>query len=417
MTEICQGGSGSHAGRVAHRATAHTERGAGTTAGVSNMDIPGHVAAAARAHSAANDGPFYLYDTSAIRSVCARFRSLPYPDTAVCFATMANAHPEFLRVIAEEGLGVFVNSLGHLELARRCGFAGSRVVFVASAMTDATMAAVRDASAMVNLDSPSQVARWRQVCPGVPFGIRCNIGGLVRARETLAGYFIGPDSRLGMWPDEITALAGAKDIRGLHIYVGTGIAEVEYFRECYRQLLSFVGIFPDLSYLDLGGGFALRDAAGAGFDYDAFGTMSAAVMTEASGIAGRPLSLVLEPGRILGGEAGYFVCRVVDIKQGPTRQLIGVNASCAQFPRPLFYPETARHPVQLLPSDKGPRSSVPVPSAVVGCSTYSRDYLARDVNLPAPKVGDIMVIGQAGSYCAAAHTSFLGFPPAREVFL
>jgi len=56
-------------------------------------------------------------------------------------------------------------------------------------------------------------------------------------------------------------------------------------------------------------------------------------------------------------------------------------------------------------------------STIYGCSTYSRDFLAKDIQLPIANPGDIIVLGYAGSYSASAHTNFLGFPPAKEVFI
>jgi diaminopimelate decarboxylase len=56
-------------------------------------------------------------------------------------------------------------------------------------------------------------------------------------------------------------------------------------------------------------------------------------------------------------------------------------------------------------------------TSIYGCSTYSRDYLAKDVELPEAHIGDIVIFGHAGSYCSAAHTDFLGFPKAEEYFI
>jgi diaminopimelate decarboxylase len=74
-------------------------------------------------------------------------------------------------------------------------------------------------------------------------------------------------------------------------------------------------------------------------------------MDEAERRAGRRLELILEPGRVVGAECAVFVCRVTDVKRRGERQLVGVDASSAQFPRPLLYPDSARHPHTLLPAD------------------------------------------------------------------
>jgi diaminopimelate decarboxylase len=360
--------------------------------------------------------PFYLYEAGEVRRMAARFADLPWHDKAIHVATMANDHEGFLRVVREAGLKVFVNSLQHLECVRRTGFRGREIVFTASAMDTATMRTVQEAGALVNLDSLGEVATWHRLFPGAPAGIRCNIGGLVEPRGTRAGFFLGRESRLGLLPDEIERLYGEPWVEALHLYVGTDILDVGYFRECYEQLARLAVHFPGLRYLDFGGGFGVAADGEPGFDFDAYGEMIAAVMADASRRVGRPLTLLLEPGRIVGASAGHFVTRVVDIKQRGERQLVGVNASVAQFPRPLFYPDNARHPVVLLPAGAPtPGDGAPVPTDVYGCSTYSRDYLARDVLLPRARPGDLVVFGLAGAYCASAHTGFLGFPRPPEI--
>ena len=125
----------------------------------------------------------------------------------------------------------------------------------------------------------------------------------------------------------------------------------------------------------------------------------------------------MEPGRIVGVESGYFVAKVVDVKHRNNRQLIGVNASVVQFPRPLFYPDNAFHPVNIIHTNGTIPSNKSVKSVIYGCSTYSRDFLAHDVDVPTVHPDDIVVFGHAGSYCASAHTEFLGFPKAKEFFM
>ncbi len=358
-------------------------------------------------------GPFYLYDTATLRQTCQRFLALPYQPAEIFFATMANARPRFLEVVREEGLGVFVNTTGHLQRALDADFDPHQVVFTASGMSDALMRDIQASGAHVNLDSPGQVARWRALFPGHPFGIRCNIGARIQARETRAGYFVGPQSRLGLDEAELEALAGSTDIEGLHLYVGTDILDLSYFEACYRALVELVPSFPALRYLDLGGGFGVPGPGQEPFDFEGYGALVARVMADASRAAGRELILVLEPGRIIGAEAGVFACRVTDVKLRGDHQLVGVNGSSAQFPRPLLYPDSAWHPHALLPAD-GRDAGPKLPSKVFGCSTYSRDFLVWDGALPAAKPGDLLVLGQAGAYCASLHTAFLGFPPAAE---
>ncbi len=361
--------------------------------------------------------PLYLYEVSAIRARCRRFMDLSYEPKLIAFASMANAHPAFLDVVRGEGLGVFVNSLGHLGRAARAGFTADQTVFTASAMSDAAMAAVHASAALLNLDSVGQLRRWWTLYPQAPVGIRCNIGTLVTPRQTRAGTFIGPESRLGLSIDEIRELAGEPRVRGLHLYLGTDITDLAYFTECYGHIVRLSRLFPGLEFLDFGGGFGVPADGGDGFDFAAYEGYVTRLMHSVSRDAGRPIRLILEPGRIIGAEAAHFVCRVTDVKRRGDLQLVGVDASSAQFTRPLLYPDDARHPATLIPGDGRGDEGPPVPSSVYGCSTYSRDFLARHISLPRARVGDLVALGNAGSYCASSHTSFLGFEPAAEHFV
>lgn len=367
--------------------------------------------------SATETDPFYLYDTERIRQNCSRFLSIPYPAKTIHFATMSNSTPQFIRIIKEAGLDIFVSSKMHLETVERIGYQDEEIVFAASALDEATMKKVKQSGAILILDSIGQLDQWWSLFPDVSVGIRCNIGELVIPKKTPAGYFLGKQSRLGLTLDSISKLEGNPLISGLHIYVGTNISDIDYFIDCYSQLTKLAGLFPKLRYLDFGGGFGIGEKTIEAFDIESYGDKVTQLMNRVSKKTGREIKLMLEPGRIIGVNSGYFVCRVVDNKDHSHTQMIGVNASTVQFPRPLFYPDEACHPVRILNGNGYSDGHSGITSSIYGCSTYSRDFLARDISLPRASKGDIIVLGHAGAYCATAHTDFLGFPKAKEFFL
>ncbi|MBU1239042.1 hypothetical protein KKF84_16530 [Myxococcota bacterium] len=356
-------------------------------------------------------GPFYFYDRSVIRENCRSFSSIPYENKLITFASMANASRPFLRTVLEEGFSIFVNSHGHLDIALELGFPGKDIVFTSSGMDEESMTRVAKMGAILNLDSLGQVKVWRSLFPGKPVGIRCNIGDRVEAKKTRGGYFLGRSSRLGLNLEEIEALDDKSSINGLHLYLGTDIIDLEYFQVCYSIVADLASMFPNLEYLDFGGGFGVTTEAGQQFDMDAYGAAVTRIMEEVSKNHGRSIRLILEPGRIIGGESAWFVTRVTDVKQRPEMQFVGVNASTAQFTRPLMYPDDAYHPVTLLSDDRGGSKLL---SSIYGCSTYSRDFFSKDLELPPMQKGDLIAFGHAGSYCSSSYTTFLGFAPAVE---
>jgi len=89
----------------------------------------------------------------------------------------------------------------------------------------------------------------------------------------------------------------------------------------------------------------------------------------------------------------------------------------AQFSRPLLYPDMARHPVNIIRNGQVLHESEHQLHTIFGCSTYSRDILRSKIELPQVNTGDLLVFGNAGSYCASSYCQFLGFPKPEEFFL
>ena len=361
--------------------------------------------------------PFYLYDEEKINEHCKMFQSIPYQNKSIHFASMANINPAFLKIVKRNNLSIFVNSIGHLKAVMEAGFKGKGIIFTASAMDCETMKTVHELGVQVNLDSIGQLKQWNKLFPEAKTGIRCNIEGTITPHQTHAGFFIGKESRLGFTHKEILEQKGNPSISGLHLYAGTDIFDIDYLFNCYEELSNYIDLFPSLKYLNFGGGFGVSDDDSEIFNMPEYSKRVTALMEKLSINYKKPLKMILEPGRIIGGDAGCFVCCVNDVKKRDEMIFIGVNASSVQFPRPLLYPDSAFHPVTIIRNGKQLLNNQLNKSSVYGCSTYSRDYLAKNVMLPPIENGDIVVLGNAGSYCASSYTQFLGFEKPEEFFL
>src|SRR5689334_19709976 len=120
-------------------------------------------------------------------------------------------------------------------------------------------------------------------------------------------------------------------------------------------------MLPDLEYVDAGGGFGISDRSpNLQFDLALYGRCAAKIMTALEARLGHRVTLIIEPGRWLAAPIGWFFARVVDVKMRPDRIFAGLNASVAQFPRLLVYPEKARHPCEIVDADDRPDASQPV---------------------------------------------------------
>lgn len=361
--------------------------------------------------------PFYLYQTKIIQGNCGIFNQLSYPEKDIHFASMANANPDFLKIIKDEKINVFVNSPLHLNVALNVGFSGKQIIYTASGLSKEIMMMIGKHDLQVNLDSLNQLKQWTALFPAKSVGIRCNIGDAVNPYSSHAGAFIGKESRLGFTKENIKQIPDKTIINGLHLYAGTDITDIDYMISCYELLAQLAMDFPNVEYLNFGGGFALNESGERNFDFESYDKKVTELMENVSALKGKRIKMILEPGRIIGGKAGYFVCSVTDIKNRDNKTLVGVNASTVQFSRPLLYPDDARHPVAVIRKGEILNQKSTQNTTIFGCSTYSRDIFAHDIQLPELQINDVVVFGNAGSYCASSYMHFLGFPKPEEYFI
>lgn len=361
--------------------------------------------------------PFYIYDEAKIREICRSLIEIEYPNKSIHFATMANVNETFLKIVKSESIDVFVNSILHLEIALNSGFKRNQIVFTSSSLDKKVMEIIGEYGIQLNVDSMNQLELWTKLFPGKPVGIRCNIGDKITPYSNHAGVFIGSESRLGFTYDEILSILDKTLINGLHLYSGTDIFDINYLISCYLELFELTNIFPNLEYVDLGGGFGVSENGEQHFDFKRYGTKVTQLMNNTSKAYGQDLKLVLEPGRIIGAESGHFVCRVNDVKLREKRRFVGLNACTSQFPRPMLYPDSASHPLVVIRNGEILNSDKTYLTSINGCSTYSRDFFAKNVQAPEIHIGDIIVFGNAGSYCTASYTEFLGFSKPLEYFV
>lgn len=363
-----------------------------------------------------SDAPAYVYDLDVLQQKCRRLLSLPISRKRVFFATMANDHPGILRRIHESGLGAFVNSPAHLRLALEAGFAPRDIVYAASNMSPREME--RCASLAVNLvlDSVGQVESLGTVAGGIDIGLRMNVGSALD-KERLRH---DPAYRFGILGHEVpraldAAAASGNRIVGAHSYFGTDLLDPSILIDGLEHLAEAAGALPDLRYVDVGGGFGIPDGTGVPeFDVEEYGRRAAATLRDVERRLGKAIELYIEPGRWLVSDSGFFFVKVVDLKMRDDRLFVGTNGSVAGFPRPLLYPEIARHPCAVA----GIRGPVhPVPVYVCGNSTYSQDFLARGIALPKPEIGDTLVFFNAGAYGRSMITNFLGKDRPAEIVL
>lgn len=346
------------------------------------------------------DSSFYLYNEAQIKNNIEKFTSIEYPSVKIHFASMANDNPVLLKMLQKSGVGLFVNSRKHLKTAFDCGFAPADVIYASTGVSEQTIKLLVEKGVSINIDSLPQLSLYGEINPGSKVGIRLNID-----ERSKNNAFTGLESRIGILESELDKVFEIADKHGLklvgtHVYLGTDVTSLDDLMTGVEQTLNLSDRFPDLEFIDLGGGFPIEESR---FDFEQYKSLICDKFENYSERRNKRISLILEPGRAVFGNAASFYTQVTDIKERPDRVLVCCNASASLIPRAMFY------------EDYNPVEPVDVSSEfyeknvdIVGSTTYSRDYLAKGLKLSKVKVGDWLEFKSAGSYCYSMITRFLG---------
>ena len=364
------------------------------------------------AHSLLNcyGSPLYVYQSDLLRhSISHITTSIPYNNTLFQFATVTNGNIELLKLFNDQGWGIHANTPGDIYLGLKAGFSGEKIVYSGSNLNPEEMTQIlKWGVRTLNLDSISQLELLCEIYKSFPgdlsslkLGLRLNEPNLIK------------DSRIGVQPQEFPeAIKIAKrvglNIQGLHFYRGTGTNANRAFTQVIDDIIQIGQLLPNWEYLDFGGGFGYpyhHDKIA--FNWHKFGQE----LTDKLNQLSKPIQLIIEPGRVVIANCATLLAKVVSVKWQGDKQIIGVDTTVGNLSVPsvhggyrkiISWPEK---PQTLWLTD------------VCGNTTYSRDYLGKNCQLPALEIGDIIGILEVGAYGYAMSSHFLHRPRPAEVLL
>ncbi|MGJ5631572.1 diaminopimelate decarboxylase family protein [Nostoc sp. CALU 1950] len=354
--------------------------------------------------------PLYVYNGDRLGETIERItKAVSYPRTQFRFASVTNGNIALLKIFRSFGWGLHANTPGDIYLGLQAGFDPSQIVYSGSNLNQAEMLQVLNwGVTTLNLDSLAQLQLCCEVLSkrrekSIRLGLRLNL-------PEITG-----DSRIGVRPEEfgdaiaLTAEFGLK-LSGLHFYRGTGTNATVAFTQVIDTVIATAQQLPDWEYLDFGGGFGYPYHHNkAAFDWEIFG----AELTERITRLGREIDLVIEPGRSAIAECATLLAQVVSVKWQGEKQIVGVDTTVANLSVPSVHGgyreivtwKQADNPHSLFTTD------------ICGNTTYSRDYLGKNCQLPAIEIGDIVAILDVGAYGYAMSSHFLHRPKPAEVLL
>ncbi len=346
--------------------------------------------------------PTYVYAEEVLIRQCSLLRE-SFPGFKVQYAAKVNSNPSLLRLIRKQGLGIETVSMGELNLARRAGFSSKETSFTCSNLSEEELRVVAETGAQIHLDSLTQLELWGKNTLGTKVLLRINQGiGKGAHKHWITG---GPDSKFGI---TLKDLPRAKEIAerygliiaGLHQHIGSNVLEPEPFVIAADKLLATARAFQDLEHLSFGGGFGVpytKDEKPLAIKKVGAGLRKRITAFEKA--YGRKLEYSIEPGRFVVAEAGTLLVSVVDTKETEAHVFVGVNSGFNHLVRPIMY--GAHHEIENLIERKGRKTLV----SIAGNLCESGDVLAHDRPMIMPHIGDVLAIRTAGS-CGFAMASY-----------
>ena len=366
--------------------------------------------------------PLWVYDAPTVRE---RVAALKRFDT-IRYAQKANSNLHLLRLMRSLGVKADAVSLGEIERAQAAGFsaADGGIVFTADLLDRATLARVVQDGVAVNAGSVDMLHQLGAASPGHRVWLRINPGfGHGHSNKTNTG---GEHSKHGIWHADLPAALAAVAqhglaLQGLHMHIGSGVDYAHLQQVCQAMVALVARVDGPMHAISAGGGLSIPYRAG-GQPIDTahyFGLWDAA-RQQIQAARGHAIHLEIEPGRYLVAEAGVLLAEVRATKHQGSQHFTLVDAGFNELARPAMY--GAHHDITVLPNDGAPRSLQPTVVAGPLCEsgdvfTQADGGVVLQRELPAARVGDLLVFHDAGAYGASMSSNYNTRPLAAEVLV
>ncbi|MGC1530490.1 MAG: diaminopimelate decarboxylase [Bradyrhizobium sp.] len=350
--------------------------------------------------------PFYCYSTATLERHYRVFsEAFAGEKTVICYAMKANSNQSVLRTLAKLGAGADVVSGGELKRALAAGIPAEKILFSGIGKTEAELSAALAADILcINIESEPELELLSRLASGqgktAPISVRVNpdVDAGTHAKISTGkseNKFGIPLTQARAVYARAAKLPGIR-VTGADMHIGSQITDLSRMETAFRILAEFVQTLRadghNISHIDFGGGLGIpyhMDQAAPPLP-----SAYAAMVKRVTHNLG--CTLMFEPGRMIVGNAGILVSRVIYVKHGDAKNFVIIDAAMNDLIRPTLY--EAHHDILPL-REAGPNPQTIV-ADVVGPVCETGDYLALGRSLPEPKAGDLLAIMTAGAYGA-----------------
>ncbi len=363
--------------------------------------------------------PFYLYSHATLKRHFKAFdQAFKDVKRLVCYSAKANASLAILTLMKTLGSGLDIVSGGELYRGLQAGFSSDRIVYSGvGKRIDEIDYALNAGILMFNVESLEELKLIDQRA-GL---LKCKAAVAIRVNPDIDPkthpYISTGLKRNKFGIDVVGALEGYKVARalknikiiGIDCHIGSQITEVQPFKDALQSLKDLISelmkLGIEIQFLDMGGGLGITYADETPPELGDYARAIVDSLKETS------LHLILEPGRVIVGNAGILVTRTLYRKLGSTKNFIIVDAGMNDLMRPSLY--HAYHAIQpVVVSDQKE-----LVADVVGPICESSDFLAQDRRIPAVNNGDLLAVMSAGAYGFAMSSNYCSRPKVAEVMV
>ena len=344
--------------------------------------------------------PLFVYDGDMVKKCYDElYRFIPWHKLQIHYALKANYSIGLLKLLRDAGSGIDAVSPAEVELALRLGFAKDKIIYTANNMTDAEFESVCATGVVMNIGSLSRLRKIAKKHPGMRLCLRFNPD--VCDGDSVHTMTAGALTKFGILLDDLEEVKrlvkeGNLHVVGLHEHTGSGLQHAESVYTAMSRLMAAAapGNFPELEFLDFGGGFKVPYKPGEErIDYVTMGRKIAGLFADFCKSYGRELVMRFEPGKYLVAEAGHLLVEVNTLKRNRERLIAGCNSGFPQLIRPMLY--GAWHTIDNLSNPGG----APHVYDICGNICETGDRFAEQRELPEIREYDILAIRNAGAYC------------------
>ncbi|MEP1143017.1 MAG: diaminopimelate decarboxylase [Henriciella sp.] len=366
--------------------------------------------------------PVYVYSTATLRRharvIAAAFEGM---DCLIAYSVKANGNLAVLKTLASEGCGADVVSGGELRRALTAGIPAQRIVFSGVGKTREEMAlGLETGIHQFNVESGAELVALSEVAESLgkvaPIALRVNpdvaAGGHANISTGKAGDKFGVPwgDALGLY-EQIKSLPGVEAV-GVDVHIGSQIGELAPMRAAFEKTIGLVkdlrAAGHNLTRIDLGGGLGIpyqaSDSPASPADY-------AAMIRDVTKDLG--LQVVLEPGRVIAGNAGIMMTEALYHKPAPDRTFLIIDAGMNDLMRPALY--QAHH--DIIPVNEPAAGAEQVEYDIVGPICESTDKFAAKRSMPSVAPGERIAFMSSGAYGAVLSSQYNARPLVAEVLV